>query len=687
MKRLGHWLTVSSLTVAASLLVLPYGKAGLAAETVIHVSSAASDIGAVNRRVLGGNALAYLYADPHYSAEGAGMWNPKENRSVPEMIRLARESGVSTLRWPGGCGVHEYNWKLTVGPKENRPQQPFGLPEFLRVAEEIGAEPVITLADYWGEPEDAADLVEYLNGPLGKNPNGSRDWAAVRASDGHPEPYRVVWFEYGNETAHGTHRVGAATYSGTRRYAADEYALRYRAFRTAMKAVDSSIRLGAVLNNDETPVFSRWTETVIKQTGDVADFFIQHPYLPVYSGNDGKPNATELFRIAFASSRQFDAVFKRLNEYILNETGRHIPLAATEYNSLFVQDKPVPYRLSLGTAVQVADLVQVLLDPRNNIAHAQYWQFANEYWGMIKGYTAPYTLRPAYHVFRLYHDHLGDRLLETKIDGVGYEQGGGFRVVPARGKGSSFELLGTQQLLVPNWKFGWVIGANAKQEADGTLGVEITTDGDLNYHAAQMTMPAQPNTGYRITAEIRAVGLTRLGAQLQVGDARGWGATKSSTLSNMVNDDRWTEVHADYVTLPDTKEIQIMARRLGSSPERGRFWIRNVRVQRFQPFTLPKIPFVGAIATRKGNRIALFLVNRRIDGTSPVRIDITKGIQARGWSLSGPSVDATNETDPVNVKVDGLAVETTGDALRAVLPPHSFSVIEFDLPEQTRKKQ
>lgn len=655
------------------------------AETVVAVDVAAR-IGAVNRGVLGNNALAYLHADMRYSAQGAGMWDAKARQVVPEMVRLARVSGVAMLRWPGGCGVHEYNWKLTVGPLEQRPQQPFGLPEFLRLAEAIGAVPVITLADYWGEALDAADLVEYLNAPLGKNPNGGIDWAAVRAADGHIEPYGVVWFEYGNETPHGAHRPGEPTFSGVGRFDAKEYAQRYHAYRAAMKAVDPAIRLGAVLADDKTMALSRWTETVIRETGDVADFYIHHPYLPIYSSNDGQLGAMDLFRIAFAAPRQFDAVFRRLNKFILHETGRSIPLAATEFNGHFVQDRPEPYRLALGTAVQVADLIQVLLDPSNNVAHAEYWQFANEYWGMVRGYGPPYTLRPAYHVFRLYHEHLGDELLETRVESDGYEQDGGFGVVPAHGGGSAFELLGEPRLLAANWKTGWIMGARPILDTQGVLEVEISTTRDLNYHHAYMTLPAEPMTGYRVMAEIRAEGLSRRGPQIQVGDARGWRQTKSASLSDMVNGREWATVHADYVTLPDTKEIQIMARRLEGAPEAGRFWVRNVRMQRFRPFVLPKVPYVGAMSTRRGNRIAVFMVNRRIDAPSSVRIDVPGVVDAVGWVLGGPLVDATNETNTDNVKVSSLAVDSSGVALRAVLPPHSFSVVEFDIPAQTRRK-
>jgi len=166
----------------------------------------ANEIGPVNRLILGNNMLAYQYgsyryARREYSDRGAGIWDPERRRPEPAMVRLAREAGISICRWPGGCASHNYNWKRAVGPLANRPLQKFGLPEFMAFCEAIDADAIITVPVYWGTAADAADLVEYLNAPNdGSNPNGGIDWAAVRAADGHPEPYNVVWLEFGNES-------------------------------------------------------------------------------------------------------------------------------------------------------------------------------------------------------------------------------------------------------------------------------------------------------------------------------------------------------------------------------------------------------------------------------------------------------------------------------------------------------
>ena len=73
----------------------------------------------------------------------------------------------------------------------------FGIDEFLAFARKVGAEPAIAIevgdgADHAPFLQDAVDLVAYCNGP--------RDsaWGKIRAQNGHPEPYRVRYWEIGS---------------------------------------------------------------------------------------------------------------------------------------------------------------------------------------------------------------------------------------------------------------------------------------------------------------------------------------------------------------------------------------------------------------------------------------------------------------------------------------------------------
>ena len=66
--------------------------------------------------------------------------------------------------------------------------------------EAVGGTLVICLSFSAETAQSAADWVEYMNAEVGANPNGGKDWAAVRAANGHPRPYGITHWEIGNES-------------------------------------------------------------------------------------------------------------------------------------------------------------------------------------------------------------------------------------------------------------------------------------------------------------------------------------------------------------------------------------------------------------------------------------------------------------------------------------------------------
>ncbi|WP_233267440.1 hypothetical protein [Paraglaciecola sp. L3A3] len=129
----------------------------------------------------------------------------------PETIALSSELGLTTYRFPGGSEGNLYKWKRGIGPLSERidnvsgnnrgPQSnEFGSDEFGRLLETTNFKHGFMMVAYgYEKPDDAADWVEYMNSPVGANPNGGKDWAKVRAENGHPEPYNIKYWEIGNE--------------------------------------------------------------------------------------------------------------------------------------------------------------------------------------------------------------------------------------------------------------------------------------------------------------------------------------------------------------------------------------------------------------------------------------------------------------------------------------------------------
>ncbi len=629
--------------------------------------------GPVNRRVLGTNDLAY-HSRPgrpetlRYSDFGSGVWDPVAARPVPEMVALAKEAGVTTLRWPGGCETHRYRWKETIGPVAQRPRQQFGLHEFLVRCAAIGAEPILTVAEYHGDAQDAADLVEYLNAPVGAHRGGGIDYAAIRAAQGHPEPWGVVWFEYGNESDHGDHQK--------QRYTPQEYARRYLAYRAAMRRVDPRVKLGLVLANTVWTPVGQWTETVLKEAGREADFLIHHAYLPGYGSNKGAETPAQLFANAFAVDMQFRAHYRHLVAAVKQLTGRRIPFAITEYNGSFVQEKPYPYRLTHANALVAGLIAVALLDPELPIDNAQYWQFANEYWGAVKGNQAPYVKRPALLMFSLLNRYLGDQLVTTETRCGRLDVPGGFGVRRMTGEPREVERELDDVPLGP-WQIGQTAGVEQQVVADDVLAVRLTDPSDkLNYYHAARSAPAVAGASYRLSAEIRTEGLSAIrGAQLQIGDGRGWNATHSCSLSDMVSSANWTPITVDYQTLPDTTSVTVQARRLdGAGSSTGRIWYRKLKLRRFEPANLGAQPALTVLAsTTRGGETRLVVFNKALSGTTELTVALPGVRAATAEALVAPALEATNETDPQQVQLKPVTTTVGAGRVKLSLPPYTLT--------------
>ena len=149
-----------------------------------------------------------------YAFNGYGTFDSKNMKMKDEFVELYKDAGFGSIRYPGGTISNLFNWKTTLGPKEQRKKQihgfynnqgqggiapNFGIGEIATFADEVDSEIVYVYSLGRGNAQDAADLVEYLNAKVGTNPNGGIDWAQVRAGNGHTEPYNVRYFEIGNE--------------------------------------------------------------------------------------------------------------------------------------------------------------------------------------------------------------------------------------------------------------------------------------------------------------------------------------------------------------------------------------------------------------------------------------------------------------------------------------------------------
>ena len=212
-----------------------------------------------------------------------GVWRP-------DVVAALKAMHAGIIRF-GGSTIEGYEWEHGIGPWDER--RPFstvwggleenfvGIDEFVRLCHYVGAEPLICVRWTGKKPEDAAAEVEYCNG------GPETHWGALRAKNGHPEPYRVKFWQIANEVD------------------VPEYNNSVRAFAEAMKNAGPTIKL---LSSFPTP-------GLLAAAGTAFAYLAPHHY-------------------EVADLLAEDKSFQTLQDWITaNSGGKDIRVAVTEWNT------------------------------------------------------------------------------------------------------------------------------------------------------------------------------------------------------------------------------------------------------------------------------------------------------------------------------------------------------------------
>ncbi|MGD0697764.1 MAG: alpha-N-arabinofuranosidase [Terriglobia bacterium] len=157
----------------------------------------------------------------------------------PDAIELLRQLHSGMWRLPGGNFLSGWSWYDAIGDPDRRPpvfdyawnamqSNDVGMDEFMTLWELIGVEPYITVNAGFGDAHSAAEEVEYINGA------SNTRLGAIRARNGHPEPYHVKYWNIGNEPW-GDFQLGYTPLK--------YFVLKHNEFAKAMRKVDPSITL------------------------------------------------------------------------------------------------------------------------------------------------------------------------------------------------------------------------------------------------------------------------------------------------------------------------------------------------------------------------------------------------------------------------------------------------------------
>jgi alpha-L-arabinofuranosidase len=239
-------------------------------------------------------------------------WKNRSNGLRPDLAEKLDALKLKYIQFPGGCTAESasmekcWNWKNSIGPIELRPGSTrsrwwykndlyFGLDEYLKLCEDLGAEPVyVTSAGIDERPDlpewyalcpldkmkpiidNILDLLEYCNGAT------STTWGAKRAANGHPAPYNLKYIEIGNENC----------------FTLNDYNSRYPLIYNAIKGIYPDIKI--MYNGN-------YVDEQSHTFGNAVDFTDEHFYRNDLSGLHNKydsidPNCKKICVGEYASS-------------------------------------------------------------------------------------------------------------------------------------------------------------------------------------------------------------------------------------------------------------------------------------------------------------------------------------------------------------------------------------------------
>ncbi len=231
----------------------------------------------------------------------------------PDLLQALRDLAPPFIRWPGGSFASTYKWNDGIGPHVSRRYTPntfwggysdyygFGTDEFLGLCRKLGSDPLIVLPAPGVSPEQvqyAMDWVHYLNDPP------ATEWGKMRASNGHPEPYGVRYFQIDNEPMNNG-------------FTAEKYAEIVNVYGSRLRSVAPGARIFACGQKRSDDL--NWSQKIIDLAGSNFDVLGVHNY-------EYEPQSFEI------GLRRIGNYLSRLRDHIRSSAHPRIEIAVLEWN-------------------------------------------------------------------------------------------------------------------------------------------------------------------------------------------------------------------------------------------------------------------------------------------------------------------------------------------------------------------
>ncbi|MCF6358348.1 MAG: T9SS type A sorting domain-containing protein [Draconibacterium sp.] len=328
-------------------------------------------------------------------------------RSGTDMVKKRldnyRFSKMKAFRFPAGSGSNIYFWDgntpddflIDFNPIDGTKSKNLNIEEFVAFIDSIGAEATI--------------VVNYFYARYGKTASGTREARVNQAAEyaagfvgyvNNTLKAGVKNWEIGNE-CYGKWETGYDVNGSI--VTGKEYGEDLRVFAEKMKAVDPTIKIGAVMYSKS----GAWNTQVMKEVKNAADFLVVHNYFT------GEKDATP--ENILASTVQIGQIKKTMEECTTQNTSHpkdYFPVATTEYNCRG------PHTTTFINACFTADVLGRFMENRYGMATRWVgeWKWKVGTHGLFAVSDpdqADYTVRQAYWIYKYFGENFGDYLVES----------------------------------------------------------------------------------------------------------------------------------------------------------------------------------------------------------------------------------------------------------------------------------
>ena len=324
-----------------------------------------------------------------------------------EQYDLLKNWKPGVIRYPGGGFANSVDqiWYNVIGDIDKRKalivgdryhRMDFGYDEFMRLCEDLNIEPYFSVRYHGLTVDDAANFVEYCNG------GETSKWGKIRAQNGHPNPYKVKYFEIGNEEY----------------YFDPAYATNYKTIHDAMYKKDPTITFISGLDIWGTEEnFQKAMDTL----GPITQIVANHP---IIFNTPSEPATDEEFYISNSTvASQTHWAILRFEQWLNN--GKYlfkIKQGSTEWGYVYEYWPWAPFDrveagASLGIGIYTADQLFTFIKCANSLVMANITYEMNFIRGGYNKYTNQRVIfgTPSYHIMAMMSNHLGANVYTTNI--------------------------------------------------------------------------------------------------------------------------------------------------------------------------------------------------------------------------------------------------------------------------------